>query len=184
MNKANTLLMATAFAAAAVAFPAHAADRRYPVADVRQIEITEPSIRTAWENKDFLDCDDVTLTEEDVRYALQHMRRVPEKSYSGENVERSGCLGGARVTFKNGKAIAIGIEPTGRINTFELNAKLKPTSGPETYYECQPCKVRKMDLLKDALDRADERRLKRLEAEGKIPPGEAERRLTMLRANR
>jgi hypothetical protein len=41
-----------------------------------------------------------------------------------------------------------------------------------------------MVLLKDALDRADERRLKRLEAEGQIPPGEAERRLKWVRAER
>ncbi|MGJ7499736.1 hypothetical protein ACSFBF_05185 [Variovorax sp. ZT5P49] len=183
MSSASILGIA-ALAVAATVFPVHAADMRYPIANVVKIEITEPSIRSAWENKNFLDCDDVVLTEEDVRYALRHMRKVPEKSYFDEYAERTGCLGGARVTFKNGKTIAIGIEPTGRINTFELNAKLKPTSGPETYYECQPCKARKMGLLKDALDRADERRLRKLEAEGKIPPGEAERRLKTLRASR
>jgi hypothetical protein len=41
-----------------------------------------------------------------------------------------------------------------------------------------------MELLKDALDRADERRLRKAEAEGKIPPGEAERRLKALRTGR
>jgi hypothetical protein len=41
-----------------------------------------------------------------------------------------------------------------------------------------------MAMLKDALNRADERRLKRLEAEGQIPPGQAEPRLKMLRASR
>jgi hypothetical protein len=41
-----------------------------------------------------------------------------------------------------------------------------------------------MALLKDALNRADERRLRKLEAEGKIPPGEAERRLKALRVSR
>ena len=183
MSNASILGIA-ALVAAATAFPARAADKRYPLADVAKIEITEPSIRSAWENKNFLDCDDVVLTEEDVRHALRHMRKVSEKSYFDDYAERTGCLGGARVTFKNGKAIAIGIEPTGRINTFELTAKLKPTPGPETYYECDPCRARKMELLKDALNRADERRLKKLEAEGKIPPDEAERRLKTLRASR
>lgn len=185
MSKASILVLGVAaLVMAATAFPVHAADRRYPLADVLKIEITEPSIRSAWENKDFLDCDDVVLTEEDVRHALRHMRKVPGKSYFDERAERTGCLGGARVTLKNGKVIAIGIEPTGRINTFELDARLKPAAGPETYYECQPCKDRKMALLKDALDRADERRLRKLEAAGKIPPGEAERRLKALRASR
>jgi hypothetical protein len=183
MSNPNILGIA-ALAATVALLPVHAADRRYPLGNVVKIEITEPSIRSAWENKNFLDCDDVVLTEEDVRHALRHMRKVPEKSYFDEYAERTGCLGGARVTFKNGKTIAIGIEPTGRINTFELNAKLEPMPGPETYYECQPCKVRKMNLLRDALDRADERRLRKAEAEGKIPPGEAERRLKALRASR
>lgn len=182
MSRVKILLMALLTTAATVQI--HAADKRYPLDSARKIEIITPSSATAWENKNFLDCNDVVLTEEDVRYALRHMRKVPEKSYFDEYAERTGCLGGARVTFKNGKTIAIGIEPTGRINTFELNAKLKPTSGPETYYECQPCKARKMGLLKDALNRADERRLRKAEAEGVIPPGEAERRLKAARAGR
>lgn len=76
MNKTHILATVAALILAAVASPAQAADRRYPLAYVRKVEITEPSGRTAWEDKDVLDCDDVVLTEEDVRYALQHMRRV------------------------------------------------------------------------------------------------------------
>ena len=182
MNKTNILAVALLLASPVCA--THAADKRYPVAYVKKIEITEPSLRSAWERKDFLDCDDVVLTEDDVLYALRHMRRVSEKSYYSEDTERTGCLGGARVFFKNGKAITIGIEPSGRINTFELNAKLEPAGRPETYYECEPCASRKMALLKDALNRADERRLKRLEAEGQIPPGQAEPRLKALREGR
>ncbi|WP_432731606.1 hypothetical protein [Variovorax sp. W6] len=180
MNKVNILLMS--LAAAMATGQVHAADKRYPLNSVRKIEIIEPSSGSAWEDKSFLDCSDVILTEEDVRYALQHMRRVSRKSYFSENTERTGCAGGASVTFKNGKIIVIGIEPTGRINTFEADARLEPTSTPGSFYECAPCKDRKMDLLKDALDRADERRLRKAEAEGKIPPGEAERRLRALRA--
>ncbi|SEK49634.1 hypothetical protein SAMN05518845_101543 [Variovorax sp. YR750] len=172
--------MASVFAAATV--QVHAADKRYPLASVKKIEVIEPSSGSAWEDKDFLDCTDVVLTEEDVRYALQHIRRVPRKSYFSEYTERTGCSGGASVTFKNGKFIVIGVEPTGRINIFEADANLEPTKAPESFYECAPCKDRKMDLLKDALDRADERRLRKAEAEGKIPPGEAERRLRALRA--
>lgn len=182
MIRIRTLL--TAVAAAAVAIPLQAADTRYPVSSVIRIEIVEPSSATAWEDKDFLDCSEFILTEEDVRYALQHIRRVSRKSYFSEYTERTGCSGGASVTFKNGKIIVIGVEPTGRINIFEADAKLEPTKAPESFYECVPCKDRKMALLKDALDRADERRLKKLEAEGKIPPGEAERRLKTLRASR
>ncbi|SEK49662.1 hypothetical protein SAMN05518845_101544 [Variovorax sp. YR750] len=182
MNWAGIFSMA--LVAATATAQVHAADKRYPLDFVRKIEIIDPSNRSAWENKDFLDCSDVVLTEEDVRYALQHMRRVSEKSYFGEYTEISGCLGGASVTFKNGKVIVIGIEPTGRINIFESNAKLEPTNALESFYDCAPCKERKMALLKDALNRADERRLRRLEAEGKIPPGEAEHRLKVLRNSR
>lgn len=144
----------------------------------------ESSRRTAWEDNDFLDCDDVVLTEEDVRHALRHIRRVSRKSYFSEYTERTGCSGGASVTFKNGKIIVTGVEPSGRINIFEADAKLEPTKAAESCYECAPCKDRKMALLKDALDRADDRRLRKAEAEGKIPPGEAERRLKTLRASR
>lgn len=182
MIRISTLLMA--LVAAATTVPVQAADKRYPVNSIKKIEIVEPSSATAWEDKDFLDCSDVILTEEDVRYALQHIRRVSRKSYFSEYTERTGCSGGASVTFKNGKIIVIGVEPTGRINIFEADAKLEPTKAPESFYECAPCKDRKMDLLKDALNRADERRLRKAEAEGKIPPGEAERRLRALRAGR
>jgi len=184
MNKVNILLMSLAAAAAVAAGQLHAADKRYPLNSVQKIEIIEPSSGSAWEDKDFLDCSDVILTEEDVRYALQHMRRVSRKSYFSEYTERTGCAGGASVTFKNGKIIVIGIEPTGRINTFEADAKLEPTSTPGSFYDCAPCKDRKMNLLKDALDRADERRLRKAEAEGLIPPGEAERRLKAVRTSR
>ncbi|MET3177697.1 UNVERIFIED_ORG: hypothetical protein ABIC43_000836 [Variovorax guangxiensis] len=180
MSQAKVILMASVFAAATV--QVHAADKRYPLASLKKIEVIAPSSGSAWEDKDFLDCTDVVLTEEDVRYALQHIRRVSRKSYFSEYTERTGCSGGASVTFKNGKFIVIGVEPTGRINIFEADANLEPTKAPESFYECAPCKDRKMDLLKDALDRADERRLRKAEAEGKIPPGEAERRLRALRA--
>ncbi|WP_418120265.1 hypothetical protein [Variovorax sp. 350MFTsu5.1] len=182
MIRISTLL--TALAAAVIATPVQAADKRYPVSSVSRIEIVEASSATAWENKDFLDCSDVVLTEEDVRYALQHIRRVSRETYFSEYTERTGCSGGASVAFKNGKIIVIGIEPTGRINIFEADAKLEPTKAPESFYECAPCRDRKTALLKDALDRADERRLRKLEAEGKILPGEAERRLKALRAAR
>ncbi|MBD9665801.1 hypothetical protein J2W37_006322 [Variovorax paradoxus] len=184
MNKTSIFVTVAALIVAVGASSAQAADRRYPIAYVQKVEVTEPSRRTAWENKDFLNCDDVVLTEEDVRYALRHMRRVSWKSYAPENTDTTGCEGSALVTFKNGRVLAMGIEPTGRISTAEYDAKMKLTGSPAGFYECDPCKTRKMALLKDALNRADERRLKGLEAEGKIPPGEAEHRLKMLRASR
>jgi hypothetical protein len=181
MREINALV-ATTLIVAARASPAQAADRRYPLGSVRKIEIIEPSSGSAWEDKDFLDCADVILTEEDVRYALQHIGRVSRKSYFSEYTERTGCSGGASVTFKNGKIILIGVEPTGRSNIFEADAKLEPTKAPESFYECAPCKDRKMNLLKDALDRADEGRLRKAEAKGLIPAGEAERRIRASRA--
>ncbi|WP_454709385.1 hypothetical protein [Delftia acidovorans] len=150
---------------------AHAADARYPVRQVQRIDIIEPSGGSSWEDKNWLDCDDVILTEKDVRYALQHIRRISEKSYfSEENMDRSGCSGGASVTFKNGKIIVMDIEPTGRIRIFETTNKLKAIGKPSRYYDCAPCKKRKMDLLQDALDRATERRLKELKRQGRLPP--------------
>lgn len=183
MRKINNLV-ATILIVAAGTSSAQAADKRYPIAYVLKVEVTHPSHRSAWENKDFLNCDDVVLAEEDVRYALRHMRKVSWKAYDPENTDTTGCEGHALVTFKNGRVLAMGIEPTGRISTAEFDAKMKPTASPPGFYECDPCRRRKMALLKDALDRADERRLKRLEAEGQIPPGEAERRLKWVRAER
>ncbi len=148
----------------------YAADPRYPINIIQKIEIIEPSGSSAWEDKNWLDCDDVVLTEEDVRYALQHMRRISRKHYFGEYMERTGCAGGASVTFKNGKTIVIGVEPTGRINIFETDKKLKPLATPESFYDCEPCSERKMGLLQDALDRATERRIKELKKQGRIPP--------------
>lgn len=184
MNKMNILTAAAALFVAAMTFSAQAADRRYPIAYVKKVEVTERSGRTVWENKDFLSCDDVVLTEEDVRYALQHMRRVSWKVYDPEKTDTTGCEGSALVTFKNGRILAMGIEPTGRILASEYSAKMELTGSPASFYACDPCRKRKMPLLKDALNRADERRLKRLEAEGQIPPGEAERRMKMVRASR
>ncbi|MET3177657.1 hypothetical protein SAMN05518845_101503 [Variovorax sp. YR750] len=180
MSKSRIFIAAATLAVAA-AFPAQAADGRYPIAYVQKVEITHPSHRSAWENKDFLNCDDVVLTEEDVLYALRYMRRVSWKDYDPENTDTTGCEGKALVTFKNGRILAMGIEPTGRISTGEFDAGMKPTTSPPNFYECDPCRKRKMALLKDALYRADERRLKRFEAEGKIPPGEAEVRLRKAR---
>jgi len=182
MNR--SCILGVALGLAATFSSTYAADKRYPVNLVSKIEIVDRTSRSSWEDKDFLDCDDVVLTEEDVRHALRHMRKVSRKSYFSENTERSGCSGGASVTFKTGKIIVIGIEPTGRINTFESNANLEPTAAPESFYDCAPCKTRNMGLLKDAFNRADERRLRRLEAEGKIPSGSAEERLKRLRADR
>lgn len=183
MNKTNSLIAAAALAVAA-AFPALAADRRYPITYVQKVEVTHPSMRNSWANKDFLDCDDVVLTEEDVRYALRHMRRVSRKAAAPENTDTMGCEGEALVTFKNRRILAIRVEPTGQIITAEYDTKMKFTASPAGYYECDPCRTRKMALLKDALNRADERRLRRLEAEGQIPPGEAEPRLKWLRESR
>ena len=42
------------------------------------------------------------------------------------------CSGDASVTFRNGKIIVIGVEPTGRINIFEANAQLEPGGVPES----------------------------------------------------
>lgn len=184
MKRLNTLTIAVPLVFFGAAFPADAADKRYPIAYVQKLEVTHSTRRSAWENKDFLDCDDVVLTEEDVRYALRHMRRISWKSYDPENTDTTGCEGAALVTFKNGKILAMGIEPTGRISTGEFDARMKPTASPPSFYECDPCRQRKMALLKDALHRADERRLKRLEAEGRIPPGEAEVRLKRSKAER
>ena len=184
MSRANILIAAAALFAASALLPAQAADRRYPIAYVQKVEVTHPSERTAWEDKDCLDCDDVVLTEEDVRYALRHMRRVSPKAHDPGNTDTTGCKGGALVTFKNGRVLAIGIEPTGRISTAEYDAKMKLTASPTGYYECDPCRTRKMALLKDALNRADERRMKRFVAEGLVSAAEAERRLKIVRASR
>lgn len=173
MNKIGILVIALLTAATA-----HAADKRYPVARVQKVEITTPSAHSAWENKDFLDCNDVVLTEKDVLFALRHMRRVSEKSFFSEETARTGCEGEARVVFANGKIILIGVEPTGRISTLDVDAQSKPVGRrPNSFYECEPCAARMDMILQGARNRADERRLKRLEAEGKIPPGEAEVRL-------
>ncbi|SEK48481.1 hypothetical protein SAMN05518845_101502 [Variovorax sp. YR750] len=163
---------------------AEAADKRYPISYVQKVEVTAPSGRTAWENKDFLNCDDVVLTEEDVRYALQRMRRVLWRGYDPEKVGSTGCEGDALVTFKNGRVLAMGIEPTGRIATAEYDAKMKVVAGSSSFYECHPCRDLKMALLKDALNRADERRLKKLVAEGQLSANEAELRLKRLRDGR
>ena len=160
----------TVISAMAIASMLHAADARYPVRQVQKIDIIEPSGGSSWEDKIWLDCNDVILTEEDVRYALQHMRKISEKHYFGEYMERTGCSGGASVKFKSGKIIVMGIEPTGRINLFEANKKLDPIGVPGSFYDCQPCNKRKMDLLQDALDRATERRLKELKRQGRRPP--------------
>jgi hypothetical protein len=129
MNKASIFRVAAVLVMATV-FPAQAADRLYPIAYVQKVEVTEPSDRTAWEDKDFLNCDDVVLTEEDVRYALRHMRRVSWKAYAPENGNTVGCKGGALVTFKNGRAFSMGIEPTGRISTAEYDAKMNSRRVP------------------------------------------------------
>ena len=184
MKKTNVLAAAAALTAAAAALPAQAADWRYPVSYVKKVEVTHPSHRSAWEDKDFLNCDDVVLKEEDVRYALRYMRRISWKSYDPENMGTTGCKGSALVTFKNGRVLAMGFEPTGRISTGEFDEKMNPTASPPGFYECRPCGERKMALLKEALNRADERRLKRLAAEGQIPPGEAEVWLRRARAER
>ena len=185
MNRTSILITAGALLVAAAAFPAQSADRRYPITYVQKIEVTEPSRRNAaWENKDFLNCDDVVMTEEDVRYALLHMRRVSWKGYDPEKVDATGCEGEALVTFKNGRILAMGIEPTGRIGTAEFDARMKVVAGSTSFYECSPCRKRKMALLKDALNRADERRLKRLVAEGQLSASEAELRLKWVRAER
>jgi hypothetical protein len=182
MRKVN--IFAAALVTVAMAVPVHAADKRYPAAFVKSIKIDEPSSKTAWENKDFLNCQDVVLNVEDVLFALRHMRRVSKRSYLQPQAQETGCEGSALITFKNGKNLAIGIEPTGRISTAELDKEFKPTADPGSYYECEPCNDRKMAQLKEALNRADERRLKRLEAEGQIPPSQAEPRLKALRESR
>lgn len=184
MKRNIALLIPVAFLIAAAMFPAQASDRRYPISHVQKVEITEPSGSTVWENKDFLDCDDVVLTEEDVLFALRHMRRISRSAYNPEKTDTTGCEGGANVTFKNGKILIMGIEPNGRTLALEYDARMNRMSSPTSFYECSPCRNRKMALLKDALNRADKRRLRKLEAEGKIPPGEAERRLKALRVSR
>jgi hypothetical protein len=183
MRKINNLV-ATILIVAAGTSSAQAADKRYPIAYVQKVEVTHPSHRSAWENKDFLNCDDVVLAEEDVRYALRHMRRVSWKAYDPERTDTTGCEGSALVTFKNGKILAMGIEPNGRTLALEYDAKMKLTGSPTSFYECSPCRERKMALLKDALNRADERRLKRLVAEGQLSASEAEFRLKWGRAER
>ena len=128
MTRTKNSITVAALAVAATAFSVHAADGRYPVTYVQKVEITHPSHRSAWENKDFLDCDDVVLTEEDVFYALRHMRRISWKSYDPENTDTTGCEGKTLVTFKNGKILAMGIEPTGRISTGEFDARMHSES--------------------------------------------------------
>ncbi len=184
MTNSRLFMSAAALAVAVISLCAQAADRRYPIGYVKKVEVTHPSHRSAWENKDFLDCDDVVLTEEDVLYALRYMHRISWKAYDPEKMDTTGCEGQALVTFKNGKILAMGIEPTGRISTAEFDSKMKSTASPLGFYECHPCGERKMALLKDALNRADERTLKRMEAEGRIPPGEAEILLKKARADR
>jgi hypothetical protein len=149
---------------------AHAADARYPVRQVQKIDIISPSESSSWASKNWLDCDDVVLTEEDVRYALQHIRRISRKEFFSEDRERTGCSGSASVRFQNGRLIVIGVEPSGFVNIFEATETLKPKSIPESFYDCAPCNKRKMDLLQDALDRATEQRLKELKRQGRLPP--------------
>ncbi|WP_279214001.1 hypothetical protein [Delftia acidovorans] len=148
----------------------YAGDARYPVKTIQKIDIISPSESSSWASKNWLDCDDVVLTEEDVRYALQHIRRISRKAFFSEDRERTGCAGSASVRFQNGKLIVIGVEPTGFINIFEATETLKPKSISESFYDCPPCNKRKMDLLQDALDRATERRLKELKRQGRLPP--------------
>lgn len=180
MRKVNCL-MAGALIVTAGTSSTQAADPRYPIAYVRTVKVTDPSGRTVWENKDFLSCDDVVLTKEDVVYALRHMRRVPWSAYDPEKTHSTGCEGEAFVTFKNGRILVMGIEPNGRTLAVEFDAKMKLTGSPTSFYECNPCQDRKMPLLKDALYRADERRLKRLVAEGQLSASEAELRLKTAR---
>ena len=185
MNNISIPKIAAALIAMAAALLAQAADKRYPIEYVRKVKVTEPSKRNiAWENKDFLNCDDVVLTQEDVLYALRHMRRVSWKGYDPEKVDATGCEGEALVTFKNGQVLAMGIEPTGRIGTAEYDAQMKIVSGSTSFYECVPCRDRKMALLKDALYRADERRLNKLVAEGQLSASEAQNRLKRARDSR
>jgi len=61
---------------------------------------------------------------------------------------------------------------------------MKVVAGSSSFYECHPCRDRKMTLLKDALNRADERRLKKLVAEGRLSASEAEFRLKRVRDER
>jgi hypothetical protein len=112
------------------------------------------------------------------------MRRVSWKGYDPEKVDATGCEGEALVTFKNGRILAMGIEPTGRIGTAEYDAQMKIVSGSTSFYECAPCRDRKMSLLKGALYRANERRLKKLIAEGQLSASEAEIRLKKARDSR
>lgn len=185
MKKTDILTITAVLGAVVSALPAQAADKRYPTAYVQKIEVTRPSQRNiAWENKDFLNCDDVVLTEEDVRYALRYMRRVSWKGYDPEKVGATGCEGEALVTFKNGRVLVMGIEPDGRIGTAEYDAKMRVVAGSTSFYECGPCRDRKMALLKDALNRADERRLRKLVEEGQLSASEAEFRLKRMRADR
>ncbi|MDP9600736.1 UNVERIFIED_ORG: hypothetical protein J2W38_000506 [Variovorax paradoxus] len=184
MKRSINLLTPAALLIAAAVLPVQASDRRYPVSHVQKVEITEPSGRTVWENKDFLDCNDVVLTEEDVLFALRHMRRVSRSAYDPERTDTTGCEGSATVTFKNGKNLAMGIEPNGRTLALEYDAKMKLTGSPTSFYECSPCRDRKMTLLKDALNRADERRLRKLVEEGQLSASEAEFRLKRMRADR
>ena len=58
----------------------YAGDARYPVKTIQKIDIISPSESSSWASKNWLDCDDVVLTEEDVRYALQHIRRISRKA--------------------------------------------------------------------------------------------------------
>ncbi len=78
----------------------------------------------------------------------------------------------------------MGIEPDGRIGTAEYDAKMRVVAGSTSFYECGPCRDRKMALLKDALNRADERRLRKLVEEGQLSASEAEFRLKRMRADR
>lgn len=137
MRRINNLV-ASALVGAAGLSSAHAADPRYPIAYVQTVKITLPSHRSAWENKVFLDCDDVVLTEEDVRYALRRMRRVLWRGYDPEKVDTTGCEGEAFVTFKNGRILAMGIEPTGRIATAEYDAKMKVVAGSSSILRMPP----------------------------------------------
>lgn len=78
----------------------------------------------------------------------------------------------------------MGIEPNGRILALEYDAKTKVAGSPTSFYECSPCRARKMALLKDALYRAGERRLKKLVAEGQLSASEAQTRLKRARDSR
>jgi hypothetical protein len=108
---------------------------RYSFGKIKAIEIVEASASSPWEDKKFLDCDKVVITEGDVRFAIKHARAVSKRFFEEELVS-FGCHGYARATVANGEVVGVHLQPTGRVMFIPENGRFK---GKTFYYSCARC---------------------------------------------